>query len=55
MVEWQEENLIKDKEKDKNDLNLPKNTRNGPLNNRKMYYEVMNKNLKFSVQREGTM
>ena len=35
--------------------NLPKNTRNGLLNNGRMYYGVMKQNLKFSLQREDSM
>ena len=55
MVEWQEGKLISDKETNKNDLNLAKNTRNRPLNNEIMYCRVINQNLKFSVQREDSM
>ena len=44
MVKWQEGNLIQDKETNKNNLNLPKNTRNGPLNNGRIYYGAMKTN-----------
>ena len=55
MVKWKEGNLISDKETKKNDFNLPKNISNGPLNNGRMYYRMMNQNLKFLVQREDSM
>ena len=55
MVEGQEGNLILDKETNKREMILPKNTRNGSVDKCRIYYGVMNQNLKCSVQGEDNM